>query len=500
MIAILVCPGLNPELHGLDEHLPTPMLPLGDRPFLQHVVEFLAFQGVRQFEFVLSHLPEKIEDYFGDGQRWGCKFRFHLCSDPLRPYKVVRNIAAGVEGSFLLGHGERLPSLDFKKAAEACPIAIFAREAWTGWGCFAARDLDAGLAEAAIEFPDHILSMVRDGRVRRADVTECLRIDTTARLLESQRTLLSERVPGLMLGGNKNENGVWISRNVSLHPTARLERPVFIGANSKIAANTRIGPFAVIGENCIVDEQSTVVRSLVTPGTYIGEGLELEDVIVDRNRLVNTRIGASCLISETFLVGSLAEHNLGSTVSGFFVSMTAWLFLAVLWPVLLLTMIWLALRRHGKLTHVDFVALPAGEDPKSWKTQRLPCFRAGSPIGTGGGRWRSLLCDFNPGLWAVALGRLRLVGVSPRTRQEMLAMPPDWRSSYRTSKAGLITEAGLAFGGTGTAEETYSAEAFYSATTSLKHDFKLFCLYIWRLFFDTSRQAVTPESIADSGI
>ncbi len=41
MIAVIIAPGLSPGMEALNERYPSPLLPLVDRPFIQHVVEFL---------------------------------------------------------------------------------------------------------------------------------------------------------------------------------------------------------------------------------------------------------------------------------------------------------------------------------------------------------------------------------------------------------------------------------------------------------------------------
>ena len=78
MIGVIVFPGPDEAAYGLAEQMPLSLLPLGDRPVIQHMIEFLAHQGVRQFELILEHSPEQVEQYLGDGTRWGCRFRYHL--------------------------------------------------------------------------------------------------------------------------------------------------------------------------------------------------------------------------------------------------------------------------------------------------------------------------------------------------------------------------------------------------------------------------------------
>ena len=122
MIAVIIAPGLSPGMEPLNERYPTPLLPLVDRPFIQHVVEFLVEGGITRFEFVLSHLPEKIENFLGDGSRWGCTFKFHLERDPSHPYDILKTLHLGEDtGPILLAHADRLPQIDLDQTQTANP-------------------------------------------------------------------------------------------------------------------------------------------------------------------------------------------------------------------------------------------------------------------------------------------------------------------------------------------------------------------------------------------
>src|SRR5215212_7642851 len=78
----------------------------------------LVDRGVTEFDFIISHLPERIEHLLGDGARWGSQFRFHLARDASRPYGMLRTLsgadtddANGADGPILLAHADRLPQL-----------------------------------------------------------------------------------------------------------------------------------------------------------------------------------------------------------------------------------------------------------------------------------------------------------------------------------------------------------------------------------------------------
>ena len=85
----------------------SPMMPLVDRPFIQHVVECLVDQDIKQIDFVLANHAENIEELFSDGKRWGANFQFHLARDENKPYSRVRSIiSANNAGNFLVLHAD----------------------------------------------------------------------------------------------------------------------------------------------------------------------------------------------------------------------------------------------------------------------------------------------------------------------------------------------------------------------------------------------------------
>ena len=53
--------------------LPKPMLQIGGKPILQHVIEHLKENGITDIVITAGYLHEKISDYFGDGKKFGVK-------------------------------------------------------------------------------------------------------------------------------------------------------------------------------------------------------------------------------------------------------------------------------------------------------------------------------------------------------------------------------------------------------------------------------------------
>ena len=120
--AILTATAFDGPRAASGETNPLPLVPILDRPFVQHVVEHLIRCEIRTVDIILSHDPDKFESLLGDGHRWGAVFRYHLARDPGSVYRIVRRLAereaAEGKGPILLGDASVLPDVDL---GEACP-------------------------------------------------------------------------------------------------------------------------------------------------------------------------------------------------------------------------------------------------------------------------------------------------------------------------------------------------------------------------------------------
>ena len=512
MTAILIATQKWLQMERFAERYPSALLPLMDRPFIQHIVETLVSRGCGRFEVVLSHRPEKIEALLGDGNRWGVNIRYHLETRPDQPYRPLKRLSNQPDNHpILLVHADRLVQADIfgsKPSAPADGSVLYCfrdhtapagrpERKWSGWAwlsreCLAdlPEDGDEGALLAYLEAQNN-------GRIEEADRFRPLSVQSGGDLIASHLGVLAKTNSGLMVRGREIEETIWLARNVSLHPTAKLMPPLYIGENCRIGRGAQIGPDAVIGRNCVLDEKSTVTRSVIFPGSYVGEALELSDAIVDKNCLINVRVGSEITIQEDFILGSLAEKKLRRGWNRMVSQAAAILLLIPALPVIAGLALYLKLRRSEPVfTTRPVVGLPAGSESASWKTFALinfhtrdrhsgdqapesePALKAMElyPVG-----WRHFFLIFLPALINMARGELRFVGVPPRTTPEIQDLPPDWRALYLKSKPGIVTEAMVNFGPRATRDEMYSAEAVYSVSAGLIHDVKILLKYFGQI-------------------
>ena len=491
MKVLLLAVGFRPELQAAAERHSLCLLPLLDRPFLQHVVEHLAACGEREIHMLLSHRPEQVEALFGKGTRWGTTIHYHLAGESATPLTALRALGIDDEEEVLLVDTSRL-CLDRNAwndllAPGAAPRVLWndskwhrgddSRRPWGGAAVCTGAFVNASLMEQNLDGIECALAGASTGEGQRIACRPPLSLLSYEDYLNAQRRALTGVEGGLLLTGVEPDPGVRLSRNVVLHPTASIDPPVFIGQNCRIGRGATIGPVAAIGANCVIDSRSSIRNSVVLPGSYVGEFLAVEDSIVDHNRLIHARLGGVTDVTDNFILGSLHEGGLRRAAEGISLWLATVCLAVLTLPVLALTALVRIVRvKSPGLVKRPFVRLPATSQVAQWQTAHLAVFD---------GACESVRAEFLnvvvPGLWSALRGKLRLVGLPPRSERELLALPSDWRELCLPSHVGLITEARTMCPTCPNKDEAYTADAFYSVSRSLGHDLRLVGRYLLRV-------------------
>lgn len=82
MKAMILAAGKGTRLRPVTDYIPKPMVPLHGKPLLEWVILQLRSYGVTEYVLAISYLAEQIENYFGDGSRWGIKIAYGRGTSP----------------------------------------------------------------------------------------------------------------------------------------------------------------------------------------------------------------------------------------------------------------------------------------------------------------------------------------------------------------------------------------------------------------------------------
>ena len=113
MQAVIMAGGFGTRLMPLTEDVPKPMLPVGGRPLMEHVVEQLRRAGIRHVNVTTFYKPEKIVEHFGDGHAFGVDMHYVNEDRPLGTGGALGLMSPPAETQLVI-NGDILTQVDFR--------------------------------------------------------------------------------------------------------------------------------------------------------------------------------------------------------------------------------------------------------------------------------------------------------------------------------------------------------------------------------------------------
>ena len=113
MSAVIMAGGFGTRLLPLTNDTPKPMLPIGDRPLMEHTIEGLRKAGIRRVNITTHHLSEKITQHFRDGSDFGVELTYVAEEHPLGTAGGLGFINRNQEPILVL-NGDILTSVNYR--------------------------------------------------------------------------------------------------------------------------------------------------------------------------------------------------------------------------------------------------------------------------------------------------------------------------------------------------------------------------------------------------
>lgn len=159
MQAVIMAGGMGTRLRPLTYAIPKPLLPIGEKPILELILQRLKRSGIGDVIIATGYRSELIETYFGNGKKWGVRIGYARENTPLGTAGVLRQLRRRLRGDFLVMNGDVLTELDFRTMLRAHRAA--------------GADITVGARTLETEIPYGVLEC-RGGEVR--GITEKPRI------------------------------------------------------------------------------------------------------------------------------------------------------------------------------------------------------------------------------------------------------------------------------------------------------------------------------------
>jgi D-glycero-D-manno-heptose 1,7-bisphosphate phosphatase len=113
--AVILAGGRGSRLSPLTDTMPKPMIRFHGKPFLEYLIEMLRDQGFKNILLILGYLPEPIQEYFGDGCKWGLSIGYSI--SPVEYETGLRLKVAGpqIDPVFLLMYCDNYWPMNFDR-------------------------------------------------------------------------------------------------------------------------------------------------------------------------------------------------------------------------------------------------------------------------------------------------------------------------------------------------------------------------------------------------
>lgn len=298
------------------------MVPIANRPMMEHILRLLAKHDFDQVWATLFYLGASIENYFESGQNFGQKLHYCYEEQPLGTAGSVKQAVPFMDETFLVISGDALTDIDltravqFHKQREALATLVLTKVdnpleygvvitepegkikrflEKPGWGQVFSDTVNTGiyvLEPEALDYfeagqvfdfsKDLFPKLLKKGAPLYGYVADGYWSDigNLDQYRQAHYDLLGGKIK-LNPSGQEIKPGIWVGVGTEIDPNVVIEAPVMIGNYCRIKSGAQIGAFSIIGDHTCVAEGSSIKRSVLGANCYVGPQSELRGAIVD---------------------------------------------------------------------------------------------------------------------------------------------------------------------------------------------------------------------------
>ena len=352
--AVVMAGGEGTRLRPMTANLPKPLLPIVNRPVMEHVLRLLKRHGFTDTVITVQFLSSLVRNYFGDGDELGMTLQYAHEDVPLGTAGSVKNAEDALRDEpFLVISGDALTDIDltalveFHKARGAMVTIALKRvpdplefgiviadeegridrflEKPT-WGQVFSDTVNTGIYVMEPEVLAHVAAgessdwsgdifpkLLADGAPLYGYVADGYweDIGTHESYLRAHADVLN-RLVEVDIDGFEMAPGIWVAEGADVDSEATITGPAYIGDYAKVEAGAQLREYTVLGSNVVVKAGAFLHRAVINDNVYIGQGAHLRGCVVGKNTDImrNVRleegsvIGDECVVEEEAFVSS----------------------------------------------------------------------------------------------------------------------------------------------------------------------------------------------------
>ncbi|NLO21660.1 MAG: NDP-sugar synthase [Syntrophomonadaceae bacterium] len=119
MKAMIMAAGVGSRLMPLTMHIPKPMVPVGNRPLMEHIIHLLGNHHCKQVIANLHYHPRYISDFFQDGSKYGLSLNYSPEEELMGTAGGVKKCEWFLDDSFVIISGDALTDIDITSLLQA---------------------------------------------------------------------------------------------------------------------------------------------------------------------------------------------------------------------------------------------------------------------------------------------------------------------------------------------------------------------------------------------
>ncbi|MHC1688480.1 MAG: bifunctional sugar-1-phosphate nucleotidylyltransferase/acetyltransferase [Methanothrix sp.] len=335
--AVILAAGEGRRCRPLTQTRSKVMLPVGNRPFMEHVIRALAANGVKDLIVVVGYQKERVMNHFEDGVAFGVRITYIEQSELLGTAHALRKAEPYLDDEFLVVNGDNLVDARAVKeliSAKGDNVILAALRPHTGdYGVLKVEEqrvtaiiekpgrpcagiLNTGAYKfspaifeelsrtpiserGSYELTQTISQMINEGNEIICQTSKGIWSDAIFAwdLLNANSLALGmndSKVLGEVEDGAKIRGPVQIGEGSIIRSGSYLVGPVSIGKDCDIGPNATILPSTSVGDSARIASHSEIRNSIIMSGVRIGSGTIVSDSVV----------GESCALGDQLVIES----------------------------------------------------------------------------------------------------------------------------------------------------------------------------------------------------
>ncbi len=297
MHAIILADRPSGELHPLVSTCSIAMLPIGNKPLISITLEELHGVGIRSATILANMNQTNVKKYIGYGSRWGMKVDYAENENPIQLLERFSTNCPQLLKDCVVVRGDILRPFGLLEEA------LLRRESQDTADIYTAL----GISLISAKQPD--FSAISWEVVQKTCRLHPCLVESLAAYHDANMMSLNGLVPGVRMAGRPTPDQMVVGYGSVIRSTRAPSKRVVIGNNCLVEAGVELGANTVIGNDSIIDKGTSIVNSVVLPGSYIGRGVVVADAIVKGNLIYSVKSGVTVQINDSRILASIEQET-----------------------------------------------------------------------------------------------------------------------------------------------------------------------------------------------